>query len=149
MRFATKHHTIGNTNQQGFTLIEVMVVIVILGILAAVVVPNVMGRAGESKAKTTKVVLKTVSNTLDQYKLDNNKYPTTAQGLNALIQQTEGTKNWPEGGYLRGGFPKDGWDQDLQYLSPGTEGRPYDLYSFGADGKPGGEGLDADIEAKF
>lgn len=137
------------TQQAGFTLIEVMVVIVILGILAGVVVPQVLGSGDQARVGTTKTVLSNVSGALDMYKLNNHKYPTSAQGLQALITQQEGSKNWPEGGYLKGGIPKDGWDNEIQYLSPGTEGRPYDLYSFGADGKPGGEGIDADIEAKL
>lgn len=135
--------------QAGFTLIEVMVVIVILGILAGVVVPQVLGQGDKARVGTTETVLSNVSNALDLYKLDNHKYPTSAQGLQALVNQPEGAKNWPEGGYLKGGIPKDGWDNEIQYLSPGTEGRAYDLYSFGADGKPGGEGIDADIEAKL
>lgn len=135
--------------QSGFTLIEVMVVIVILGILAGVVVPQVLGQSDKARVKTTGTVLSNVSNALDMYKLDNHKYPTTAQGLEALINKPANAKNWPDQGYLKGGLPKDGWDNEIQYLSPGTNGKPYELYSFGADGKPGGEGLDADIEAKL
>lgn len=142
----TKNQT---NKQSGFTLIEVMVVIVILGILAAVVVPQVLGTGDQARVGTTGTVLSNVSGALDMYKLNNHKYPTSEQGLQALITPTEGVKNWPEGGYLKGGMPTDGWGNEIQYLSPGTEGRPYDLYSFGADGKPGGEGIDADIEAKL
>ncbi|TEU25073.1 type II secretion system protein GspG [Alkanindiges illinoisensis] len=131
--------------QQGFTLIEVMVVVVILGILAALIVPNVMGRGEKAKVDTTKITLANVASALDQYKLDNQKYPTTQQGLDALINQPAGAKSWMAGGYLKGGMPKDSWDNDLQYVSPGSSGRPYDLYSFGADGKEGGEGNDADL----
>lgn len=131
--------------QQGFTLIEVMVVVVILGILAALIVPNVMGRGEKAKVDTSKITLANVASALDQYKLDNNKYPTTQEGLDALINQPAGAKNWMAGGYLKGGAPKDSWDNDLQYVAPGSEGRPYDLYSFGADGKEGGEGNDADL----
>lgn len=131
--------------QQGFTLIEVMVVVVILGILAALIVPNVMGRGEKAKVDTTKITLANVASALDQYKLDNQKYPTTQQGLDALINQPAGAKSWMAGGYLKGGMPKDSWDNDLQYVSPGSSGRPYDLYSFGADGKEGGDGNDADL----
>jgi len=131
--------------QQGFTLIEVMVVVVILGILAALIVPNVMGRGEKAKVDTSKITLANVASALDQYKLDNNKYPSTQEGLDALINQPASAKNWMAGGYLKGGMPKDSWDNDLQYVSPGSSGRPYDLYSFGADGKEGGEGNDADL----
>ena len=130
----------------GFTLIEVMVVIVILGVLAALIVPNVMGRGEKAKVDTTAITLKGVAGALDQYKLDNNKYPSMQDGgLDALINQPASAKNWMQGGYVKGGYPKDSWDNDIQYIIPGAEGRPFDLYSFGADGKDGGEGTDADI----
>ena len=131
--------------QQGFTLIEVMVVVVILGILAALIVPNVMGRGEKAKVDTSKITLANVASALDQYKLDNNKYPNTQEGLDALVNQPSSAKNWMAGGYLKGGYPKDSWDNDLQYVAPGSAGRAYDLYSFGADGKEGGEENDADI----
>lgn len=131
--------------QQGFTLIEVMVVVVILGILAALIVPNVMGRGEKAKVDTSKITTANVASALDQYKLDNNKYPNTQEGLDALINQPASAKNWMAGGYLKGGYPKDSWDNDLQYVAPGSSGRAYDLYSFGADGKEGGEGNDADL----
>ena len=131
--------------QQGFTLIEVMVVVVILGILAALIVPNVMGRGEKAKVDTSKITLANVASALDQYKLDNNKYPNTQEGLDALVNQPSSAKNWMAGGYLKGGYPKDSWENDLQYVIPGREGRSFDLYSFGADGKEGGEGNDADI----
>ncbi len=130
----------------GFTLIEVMVVIVILGVLAALIVPNVMGRGEKAKVDTTQITLKSVSGALDQYKMDNGKYPSMQDGgLGALVNKPESAKNWLPGGYVKGGYPKDSWDNDVQYVIPGTEGRPFDLYSFGADGQSGGEGNDADI----
>lgn len=131
--------------QQGFTLIEVMAVIVILGVLAALVVPSVMGKVDTSKIKTTKISMQAIAGELDQFKMDNNRYPTTQEGLDALINQPASAKNWPQGGYIKGGNIKDGWDNDFQYVSPGTNGRPFDLYSFGGDGKDGGEDNDADI----
>lgn len=132
--------------QQGFTLIEVMVVIVILGVLAALIVPNVMGRGEKAKVDTTAITLKSVAGSLDQYKMDNGKYPSMQDGgLNALVTKPESAKNWLPGGYIKGGYPKDSWDNDIQYVIPGSEGRPYDLYSFGADGQSGGEENDADI----
>lgn len=136
---------IKRTKQSGFTLIEVMVVIVILGVLAALVVPNVMGKVDSSKIKTTAITLNTVANELKTFKMDNNRFPTMQDGgLDALITQPADVKNFPASGYLEK-YPKDGWDNDLQYVIPGSEGRAFDLYSFGADGKQGGEGNDADI----
>ncbi len=132
--------------QQGFTLIEVMVVIVILGILAALIVPNVMGRGEKAKMDTTVIALNSTASALDQYKVDNNRYPSMQDGgLEALVTQPASAKNWLPGGYVKGGYPKDSWDNDMQYVIPGTDGRPFDLYSYGADGQPGGEGSDADI----
>ncbi len=136
-------------SQSGMTLIEIMVVVIILAVMAGMVVPKVMGQSDKARVKTTETVLASVSNTLDMYKLDNSKYPTTGQGLDALITPVADAKNFPEGGYLKGGYPKDGWERELQYVSPGTEGRPYDLFSLGADGEQGGEGIDADIYAKL
>ena len=134
------------SKQNGFTLIEVMVVIVILGVLAALIVPNVMGRGEKAKVDTTEITLKAVAGALDQYKLDNGRYPSMQDGgLEALVKQPASAKNWLPGGYIKGGYPKDSWDNDLQYVIPGAEQRPFDLYSFGADGQSGGEGTDADI----
>lgn len=131
--------------QSGFTLIEVMVVIVILGILAGVLVPQIFGQQDRANVKATNITLSKLANALEGYKLDNMKYPTTAQGLKALKENPGNAKNWDANGYYRGSM-LDGWKNEVQYLSPGTGGKPYELYSFGADGKPGGEGLDADIE---
>ena len=130
----------------GFTLIEVMVVVVILGILAALIVPNVMGRSEKAKVDTTAITLNSVASAIDQYKLDNGKYPSIQDGgLEALIKQPASAKNWLPGGYLKGGYPTDSWDNELQYAFPGTDGRSFDLYSYGADGQSGGDGVDADI----
>ncbi len=131
--------------QSGFTLIEVMVVIVILGILAALIVPNVIGQSDKARVGTTKSVLSTTGSALDLFKLDNSRYPTTQEGLDALINKPANAKTWPNGGYIKGGLPKDGWGADLQYISPGSDSKPYDLYSFGSDGKEGGEDDAADI----
>lgn len=134
--------------QSGFTLIEVMVVVVILGILAAMVVPSVIGKGDQARAKTTETTLSTVGGALDMYRLDNAKYPTTQEGLDALVNKPASATNWAQGGYIKGGMPKDGWGNDLQYIAPGSNGRAYDLYSFGADGKEGGSDLDQDLFAK-
>ncbi|AZZ43591.1 type II secretion system protein GspG [Pseudomonadaceae bacterium SI-3] len=132
--------------QGGFTLIEIMVVVVILGILAALVVPQVMNRPDQAKVTVAKGDIKAVSAALDMYKLDNYAYPSTQQGLDALVEKPGGNpqpKNWNRDGYLKR-VPKDPWGNEYQYLSPGTEGA-YDLYSYGADGKQGGSELNADI----
>ena len=135
--------------KSGFTLIEIMVVIVILAILAGLVVPKVVGQSDKARVKTTETALATVSNALDMYKVDNSRYPTTAQGLEALTTPPAEAKNYPDGGYIKGGYPTDGWENELQYVAPGSEGRPYDLFSLGADGQQGGEGQDADLYAQL
>ena len=125
--------------QGGFTLIEIMVVVVILGILAALVVPQVMSRPEQAKVTVAKGDIKAVAAALDMYKLDNFAYPSTQQGLEALVTKPSGNpqpKNWNRDGYLKR-LPKDPWGNEYQYLSPGTRGQ-FELYSFGADGKPGG-----------
>ena len=136
-------------SQSGFTLIEIMVVIVILAILAGLVVPKVVGQSDKARVKTTETALATVSNALDMYKVDNSRYPTTAQGLEALTTPPAEAKNYPDGGYIKGGYPTDGWENELQYVAPGSEGRAYDLFSLGADGQQGGEGQDADLYAQL
>lgn len=132
--------------EKGFTLLEIMVVMVILGLLVAIVGPNVIDKLGEGKVGSTKIQLRNIGNALDFYKVDNFSYPSTEQGLESLVSKPSGypePKNWNPNGYMPS-MPKDPWDNEFQYLSPGLGG-PYDLYSFGADGKEGGEGEDADI----
>ena len=131
---------------RGFTLIEIMVVVVIMGILASLVVPKLIGRVGESKVTATKVSIYTVMQNLNLYRLDNQRYPTTEQGLRALVEKpTVGpaANGWKTGGYVDK-MPKDAWGNDYQYLSPGLKGE-VDVISLGADGQPGGSGEDADI----
>ena len=132
--------------QGGFALIEIMVVVVILGILAALVVPQVMSRPDQAKVTVAKGDIKAIAAALDMYKLDNFAYPSTQQGLDALVKRPTGNpqpKNWNRDGYLKR-LPKDPWGNDYQYLSPGTQGQ-FDLYSSRADDKPGGRELNADI----
>ncbi len=131
---------------RGFTLVEIMVVVVIIGILGALVVPKLMGRTGESRVAAAKVDISTLMGVLKLYKLDNQRYPTTEQGLNALIAKpTTGpaANGWKSGGYVDK-LPKDPWGNPYQYMSPGIHGE-VDLFSLGADGQPGGAGEDADI----
>lgn len=130
--------------QAGFTLIEVMVVVAILGILATIVMTNVIGKDDQARVTTTKASLSSVAKSLDMYKLDNHKYPTTDEGLKALVEKPASAKTFPEGGYLSK-LPEDPWGNPFQYVYPGSNGRKYDLYSLGADGAEGGEGYDADI----
>lgn len=130
---------------KGFTLIEVMVVVVILGILAAFVVPKVMDRPDAARITTVKQDLRALETALGLYKLDNFNYPTTDQGLQALVQKPSGSpeaRNWT-GRYLDR-LPKDPWGNEYQYLSPGVHG-DVDIFSLGADGQPGGDGTMADI----
>jgi general secretion pathway protein G len=130
----------------GFTLIEVMVVVVILGILAAIVVPKVMDRPDAARVTKARQDIRALESALKMYKLDNYNYPSTDQGLEALVQKPAGSpeaKNWKSGGYMDR-VPKDPWGNTYQYLSPGTRG-DVDLFSLGADGRPGGDGVNADI----
>jgi general secretion pathway protein G len=132
--------------QRGFTLVEIMVVVVIIGILGALVVPKLLGRTGEARQTAARTDIESLKAALKFYKLDNQRYPTTEQGLQALVQKpTTGpaANNWKEGGYLER-LPKDPWGNPYQYLSPGIHGE-VDIFSFGADGQPGGTGEDADI----
>lgn len=129
--------------QQGFSLIELLIVMVILGLLAALVGPKMFGKVGTSKQKTAKTQISLFESALDTYRLDTGKYPTTEQGLQALRIKPQGVNKW-EGPYLPKDIPLDTWGNPYQYKSPGDHG-PYDIISFGADGKPGGEGEDTDI----
>jgi general secretion pathway protein G len=133
-----------SANRNGFTLIEVMIVIVILGVLAALVVPKIMGRPDEARAVAARQDIATISQALKLYKLDNRRYPTADQGLDALAKRPTIEPlptNWKA--YLER-LPRDPWDNSYQYLNPGIHG-DVDVFSFGADGKAGGEGVDADI----
>jgi general secretion pathway protein G len=135
-------------SHRGFTLIEIMVVIVILGLLAAVVVPRIVGRTDEARRTTAEIGIKNIEGALHLFKLDNGFYPSTEQGLEALVTQpTIGQipRNWREGGYLPK-VPKDPWGYEFIYLSPGKNGE-FDVVSYGGDGELGGTGNNADVES--
>lgn len=132
--------------QRGFTLIEIMVVVVILGILAALVAPKLMGRTDDARIVAAKQDIATIMQGLKLYRLDNQRYPTTEQGLQALVAKPASgpsANGWKIGGYLDK-MPKDPWGNPYQYLSPGIRGE-IDVFSLGADGQAGGVGNDADI----
>jgi len=131
---------------RGFTLIEVMVVVVILGLLAAIIVPKVMSRPDEARVVAARADIAAINQALKLYRLDNTFYPSTEQGLQALVQRPTtqpAPANWKQGGYLDR-VPKDPWGREYIYLNPGVNGE-IDIFSFGADGQPGGEGTNADI----
>jgi len=132
-------------NQGGFTLIEIMVVVIILGILAAIVAPNVIGRIDDAQISRVQQDLRGIENALKFYRLDNFAYPTSEQSLDALVSKPAdpNIRNWKAGGYLDR-LPKDPWGNNYEYLNPGQNGE-FDVYTYGRDGRPGGEGLDGDI----
>jgi general secretion pathway protein G len=140
-----------NPHSKGFTLIEIMVVIIILGLLAGLVLPRFLGQEEKAKVEVARTQMRALEGALDAFKLDNGFYPATDQGLDALIKQPESGRiptRWREGGYLKPArIPQDPWDKDYVYLSPGSEGREYEIISYGADNEPGGEGNNADIES--
>ncbi|MDX2495298.1 MAG: type II secretion system major pseudopilin GspG [Desulfuromusa sp.] len=134
---------------RGFTLIEIMVVVVILGILASIVVPKLLDRPDQARITKAQLDIKGFEESLGMFKLDNGFFPTTEQGLNALVSiPTSGRipAKYPDAGYLRK-FPLDPWDGNYLYLSPGPQSNDYDIISYGADGEPGGEGVDGDINS--
>ncbi|MFA5073835.1 MAG: type II secretion system major pseudopilin GspG [Nitrospirota bacterium] len=135
--------------QKGFTLIEIMVVIIILGLLAGLVLPKFMGQEEKAKIEVAKTQIRSLENALHAFKLDNGFYPTTDQGLQALIIKPEIGRipsKWRDGGYLSPArIPKDPWDKEYVYLSPGSENREYEIVSYGPDGEQGGEGKNTDI----
>lgn len=124
---------------RGFTLIEIMVVIVIIGIIGALIVPNIVGRQDQAQVTAAQSDLRALGNALEMYKLDNSSYPSTEQGLEALVRRPTGfpePRNWQAGGYIRS-LPTDPWGNPYQYMATGDR---FELFSYGADGQPGGEG---------
>lgn len=134
----------------GFTLIEVMVVIIILGLLAAIVMPRLVGQTDKARYEQAKIQMRILEDALKRYKLENGRFPTTGQGLQALVQKPSTQpipRNWPTGGYLdKPEVPLDPWGNEFIYVSPGQNGPDYDMISLGADGLEGGEGYDQDVQ---
>ncbi len=144
------HQSPRSPRQAGFTLIEIMAVVLIIGLLGGIVGAVVFGQVDKARAATAKTQLKQLESALEFYRLDNARYPSSEQGLQALVQKPSGDpapRNWRPEGYLQGGkVPQDPWGEDYQYRSPGEHNTySFDLWSFGADGKPGGTDADADV----
>lgn len=138
-------------NNAGFTLIELMVVIIILGLLAAIVMPRIVGETDKARYGAALAQMRILEDALKRYKLDSGLFPTTEQGLDALVRRPSVgviPRNWPEGGYLdKQEMPKDPWGNTYVYISPGQHSPDYDLKSFGADGLEGGDSYNVDIES--
>lgn len=141
-----KHPTRPRHRQTGFSLIEIMVVIVIIAIMASMIVPRIMGKPDEARVTKAITDIRQLEGALNMYRLDNYAYPSTDQGLQALVQRPSGTpepRNYQQGGYIQR-LPDDPWGNPYQYLNPGQHSE-IDIWSLGADGAPGGEGINTDI----
>lgn len=137
-------------NNKGFTIIEILVVLVILGILGTLLVPKIIDKPDEARVTKAKLDIKAIESGLKLYKLDNSIYPSTEQGLEALVNAPTiepVPNNFKKGGYLEGGVPKDPWGGDYIYRSPGDDNRDYEIICYGADRKEGGEGINADLKS--
>jgi general secretion pathway protein G len=132
--------------QRGMTLIEILVVLVLIGIVLGIVGGNFIGKGEKAKADAAKIEISQISQTLDLYKLEVGRYPSSQEGLQALISAPAGVANWNGPYWKKSTLPKDPWGNEYKYLAPGSKG-PYDIISLGADGKEGGEGPDKDISS--
>ena len=138
------------TGEEAFTLIEIMVVITIIGLLTGLVAVNVVNYLKKAERKAAAAQVKNFETALDTYRMDCGRYPTTDQGLRSLIAQSSvgnACRNYPPGGYLKGGVPKDPWGNSYVYLSPGMNNEEYSVESYGADGMQGGDGDNADVQS--
>ena len=140
---ASSRQRFTGNNQSGFTLMELLVVLAILGLLMSLVGPQVLKQLGGAKTKTALIQIRDLEQALEMYKLDVGRYPNTAQGLDALVDKPGGTAGW-NGPYLKGDVPQDPWKQDYLYKYPGERGE-LDIFSYGQNGSPGGDGEDADV----
>ena len=132
--------------QAGFTMVELMAVLIILGLLFAVVVGNFVGHTDKARVITTKTSLKSLHNAVNQFKMDTGRFPTEDEGLTALLEQPTDVTGWQPGGYLETtNIPKDAWGNDFIYEAMPASGKPFVVKSYGADGQEGGEGYDADL----
>jgi general secretion pathway protein G len=132
--------------RSGFTLVELMAVIVIIGLLAAIAAKNFMGQTEKARVTTTKATLRSLHEAVNMFKMDTGRYPTEEEGLNALIEQPTDVEGWAPNGYLEGTkIPQDSWRHDFVYQLNPESGKPFVIISYGADGKEGGEAYDADI----
>jgi len=132
--------------ERGFTFIEIMVVVSIIGLLMALVGPNLIRQQGKAETKTVAAQIEMLGTALDTFRLDNGRYPSTQEGLTALVQRPGASDRW-DGPYLKKGVPNDPWGRPFFYRSPGEGGRPYDIYSLGADGAPGGDNNNRDVSS--
>ncbi len=146
--FSIMKKFLNKKNQKGMTLVEIMVVVAIIGSIMALVTVNVMAMLAKSKVENAKVQMKNLEQILDQYKLETNSFPSSDQGLDALVSKPSTGKipeKYPPDGFMKK-VPKDAWGNDFEYVAPGPNGREYEITSFGADGKEGGEKYDADLK---
>lgn len=143
MEKSANHYT--RKHQRGFSLIELLIVMIILGLLASLVGPRLFGHVDDARVSTARSQIELLGTALDSYRLDIGRYPTTEQGLDALRREPSGVRNW-NGPYLNRDIPKDPWGNEYQYKSPGDHGE-YDLWSYGADGEPGGDGDNAEVRS--
>jgi general secretion pathway protein G len=135
-----------NKNRSGFTLVEIMAVVIIIGLLAAVAANNFLGQTDKAKVKTTQATLKTLQAAVIMYKMDTGQFPTEEVGLTALVEQPADVENWEPGGYLQTTkVPKDAWGNEFVFQLNPESGKPFVVISYGADGQEGGEGYDADL----
>jgi general secretion pathway protein G len=139
----TQHHLDLRSSKKGFTLVEILVVMVIIGLIASLVGPRLFPKLGKGKQSAAKAQIELLGQGLDQFRLDVGRYPTTQEGLNALMVNPGGIDQW-DGPYLKKELPKDPWERPYLYQCPGTHGE-YDLFSYGRDGALGGEGEDKDV----